>query len=152
MHIKIYNKQKNLRISAIDVKKLVHAVMTLEKQIVDEVSVNFVSTKAISKLHGDYFNDPSTTDCISFPLDDDSENLNGYRILGEVFVCPETAIQYAHKHALDPYEECTLYIVHGLLHLMGYDDLETKEKMTMRKAEKKHMLNLKKLNLILKKR
>lgn len=136
-------------ISSRAVKKIVVAVISLEKQVCDEVSVHFVTEKEICKLHREYLNDPSPTDCISFPMDDFVSDIE-YRILGEVFVCPETAVHYAHEHASDPYLECTLYIVHGLLHLMGYDDLQPKVKAVMRKAEKRHMHNLKKLNLLLK--
>ena len=74
------------------------------------------------KLHRDYFNDSSPTDCISFPIDNPvPEN---YSLMGDVFVCPETALIYSEKHKVNPYQEITLYIVHGLLHLMGYDDIE----------------------------
>jgi probable rRNA maturation factor len=143
--ITVYNKQKDLAISSHAVKNIVRAILALEKQACDEVAIHFVTTKAISLLHEEYFNDPSTTDCISFPMDEESEM--GYRVLGEVFVCPETAINYAQRHKSDAHDECMLYIVHGLLHLMGYDDLEPCLKASMRRAEKKHMVQLKKLNL-----
>lgn len=149
MKINIYNRQKNLLISSPAVKKIVKEVLRLEKASCDEVSCYFVTPKVICQLHDEYFQDPSLTDCISFPMDD-TEQIPGLRILGEVFVCPQTAIEYAAKHEEDPYTECTLYIIHGLLHLLGFDDLNTKDKAQMRKAEKKHLLNLKKLNLILK--
>lgn len=149
MKINVSNKQKNLHIQAIDIKKIVNAVIALENQRCDEVSVHFVTTKTLCKMHEIYFDDPSKTDCISFPMDDKDE-IEGidYRILGEVFVCPETAIDYALKNQGDPYKECILYVVHGLLHLMGYDDLEPALKAKMRKAEKRHMKNLEKLNFL----
>lgn len=147
MKINVYNKQKKLKISLSDVKKLVEAVIKNEKKTYDEVSIYLVSTKEISKLHEDYFDDPSTTDCISFPMDDDFDF--GYRILGEVFVCPETAINYTNQKGGDPYEETSLYIIHGLLHLFGYDDLEPKKKAIMRRAEKKHLKLLKQEDLVL---
>lgn len=148
MKVDVFNKQKNLQVSVPAVKKIVEAVITLEKQWCDEVSISFVTTKKICELHQEYFNDPNTTDCISFPMDDESSE---YRVLGEVFICPQTAIDYTHLHGGNAYEECTLYIIHGLLHLMGYDDLEPRLKAIMRRAEKKHMTNLKKLNLHLEK-
>ena len=147
MKINIYNKQKSLPIATGAMKKIVHAVIALEKQNCDEVSIYLVNTKEICDLHEEFFNDPSVTDCVSFPLDE-WDDAGGYRILGEVFVCPQTALDYAKKHQKNPHEECSLYIVHGLLHLMGYDDQEPKAKASMRRAEKKHMLNLKKLNLL----
>lgn len=146
--IEVYNKQKNLPIPSLAVKKIVRAVIALEKNVCDEVSLHFVTEKKICELHSEYFNDASITDCISFPMDDINVNI-GYRILGEVFVCPKTAVHYAQKHKSDPFAECTLYLVHGLLHLMGYDDLQPKDRAAMRRAEKRHLLNLKKLDLML---
>jgi probable rRNA maturation factor len=145
--INVHNKQKSLPISSSIVKKIVLAVITLEKQNCDEVSIYFVDTEEICALHEEFFNDASVTDCISFPMDE-QEFEGGYKILGEVFVCPQTAYDYAQKYKKEPQEECILYIVHGLLHLMGYNDEKPKVKIAMRKAEKKHMLNLKKLNLL----
>lgn len=123
-------------------------VLAGENQTCDEVSIYFVETEEICSLHQTYFDDPSPTDCISFPLDD--ENEFGYRILGEVFVCPATALLYAQKKSIDPYEEISLYIIHGLLHLIGYDDIEKKDRVQMRKAEARQMDRIKKLNLSLK--
>ena len=50
-------------------------------------------------------------------------------------------------HGVDPWDELTLYIIHGLLHLMGYDDLNPKDKRKMRRAEAKHMHKIKKLGI-----
>lgn len=105
----------------------------------DEVAIYFVTEANIAQLHDQFFNDPTPTDCISFPLDE--------RHLGEVFVCPSVAIAYARKKGLDPYQETALYVIHGLLHLLGYDDLEPKERRTMRKKEKTCMAHLYKQNL-----
>ncbi len=107
----------------------------------DEVSVYFVTTKQICSLHEQFFNDPSPTDCISFPLDTHH--------LGEIFICPETALLYAKKHTLDPRKELTLYLVHGILHCLGFDDLTPKQKRTMRKKEKHCMQFLEAQGLIL---
>ena len=146
MKVLISNKQKDLKISSVKTKALAKAVIAFEGQQCDEVSLQFVTTKEISRLHDHFFNDPSTTDCISFPLDDEGED---YRVLGEVFVCPETALHYANSHHVSPLEEVSLYIIHGLLHLMGYDDLSPKDRKEMRAAEKRHLINLKHLNLLL---
>ncbi len=119
----------------------------LEGRQYDEVAIHLVDTLTICDLHAQYFNDPSTTDCISFPVDDDSSM--SYRAMGDVFICPETAIAYAQQHQLDVYRETTLYIVHGLLHLMGYDDIEKADEQMMRGAELRHMNALLEQGLVL---
>lgn len=132
--ITVLNHQKDLFINKSSVRALVVETLRFLKISYSEVAIYFVSEDEIKKLHEEFFDDPTTTDCISFPMDEE--------ILGEVFVCPKTAIEYAKKRDLDPYEETTLYIIHGLLHLIGYDDLEEKERRVMRKKEKSCMHHL----------
>ncbi len=136
LKIKIRNQQKDLQISLPSIRRAVR--LTLKDVIgiaCDEVSLHFVSKEEISELHDEFFNDPSITDCISFPIDHPGEGDLDYCLLGEVFVCPFVAKQYAKDHKADPYEETLLYIVHGLLHLAGFDDIETKDRKEMRKQE-----------------
>lgn len=147
MIVNISNEQSTLPIPLEQVEVLVKQVLLNEQASCDEVNIYFVDTPTICQLHQDYFDDPSPTDCISFPLDD--EDTTGYQILGEVFVCPETALSYAKEHAADPYDETSLYIVHGLLHLLGYDDMEEEDELPMRAAENSNMEILKKLNKLL---
>lgn len=148
MNVIVTNEQSDLSISKKQVVAVVKTVLHLEGRACDEVSINFVTTEEICALHQDYFDDPSPTDCISFPMSD-GESTQGIQLLGDVFICPETAIEYAKENQVDLYEEVTLYIVHGLLHLMGYDDITELEQLSMREAEERHMKHLKKMNLCL---
>lgn len=142
MIIHVSNSQKDLQIDKGSIRALVKATLTSLKSTPDEISIYLVSEKKIAALHDEFFQDPTSTDCISFPIDDSH--------LGEIFVCPAVAITYAKKKNLDPYEETALYIVHGILHLLGQDDLEPKAKRIMRKKEKSCMRRLNELNISLK--
>jgi probable rRNA maturation factor len=146
--INVINQQTVLKISVNQVQQLVQAVITQEGEICDEVNIYFVDTPTICQLHEQFFNDPSPTDCISFPIDEEQEEGHD-RLLGEAFVCPATAITYASEHQGNAYLETTLYLTHSLLHLMGYDDIEEEDINLMRQAEKRHMDNLKHMNLYL---
>ena len=137
----IYNNQKDLPLSIANIKLMVPFLLRTLKISTDEVILHFVTKSAIGKVHDSFFSDPSPTDCISFPLDDS--------ILGEVFVCPQVAIEYANKRNLDPYQETTLYIIHGLLHLLGYDDCEPQERRRMRAAERRALQRLEQLKISL---
>lgn len=146
METYVTNKQKMLFIDKQQVAALAEAVVSFEGKHCDEVGIHFVSIRRISQLHGQYFKDPTPTDCISFPIDGPSAP---YCMLGDVFVCPQVAVEYALSKQNDPYEETTLYVLHGLLHLMGYDDMEDMDRKKMRAAERRHMQKLKKQNLLL---
>ncbi len=139
--VHISNLQKDLKIAFPSVRKVVRAILSSERIACKEIALYFVTEKRISKLHKDFFNDPTPTDCISFPMDQE--------FLGEVFVCPKTAQIFAKKNNLDPYPETTLYIIHGILHLLGYDDLAPAKKRIMRKKEKTCMALLEEHNLFL---
>lgn len=142
MSISVYNRQKDLNVDKGSVRALVKATLHYKKVTFKEVAIYFVTENQISQIHGQFFQDPTPTDCISFPIDETH--------LGEIFVCPSVAIQYAKKRNLDPYRETALYVIHGLLHLLGYDDLEEKARRTMRKQEKSCMSHLDKLKISLK--
>ena len=137
--LNLSNQQKELSISLREARKALKALLAFFEIECEELSLFFVTEKKICDLHLQFFNDPSPTDCISLPLD------SSY--LGDLFVCPKTALLYAKKHNLDPYEETLLYVVHSFLHLIGYDDLEPKKKRVMRKMEKKCMDHLKSLGI-----
>ncbi len=126
--IHVHNGQKDLKLSKKAVRSLVEAVLEYLGSQHAEVSVYFVTQRKICALHDQFFQDPTPTDCISFPLDDDH--------LGEVFVCPKAAIDYNKN---DPHQETALYIIHGILHCLGFDDLEPVAKRAMRKKEKSCM-------------
>lgn len=147
MEVHVYNTQKRYPIDKKAVEALTKEVIRAQGHSCHSVSIHFVGTKKICSLHAKYFDDPSVTDCISFPID--SECGSPYSVLGEVFVCPETAFKYTERHGGLLYEEITLYIVHGLLHLLGYDDIEDTDIIKMREREQFHMKNLRKRRLLL---
>lgn len=134
MQVHIFDEQSALTISKKHVEQVVLHVLLLEGINTDEVMVHFVDKKRISDLHDQFFDDPTPTDCISFPIDQHT--------LGEVFICTDVAIEYATAHKNNPEDEATLYLVHSLLHLMGYDDIDEKDRRIMRKKEKNCMQGL----------
>lgn len=131
LQLNLYNNQKALPIPKRLISQIVKEILTFLKVDCKEISIYFTTVKTISELHQQFFNDPTPTDCISFPIDQEH--------LGEVFVCPSVAIEYAKKHAIDPLQETILYMIHGILHLIGYDDLDPASKRLMRRMEKKCM-------------
>lgn len=129
------------------IELLVSLVINAEKRVCDEVAIHFITAPLMCKMHKKFFDDPTLTDCISFPIDHDMQA--GFCYLGDVFVCPKQALIYAEEHGVDPYHETTLYIVHGCLHLLGYDDIKTKDKNVMRRLEQKYLTMLQKAGLLL---
>jgi len=86
-----------------------------------ELSVSFVEQDEIAGLHERFMDEAGPTDVLSFPLDDLEEGAEGgeaVRLLGDVIVAPAEA---ARNNPSDPDAELRLLLVHGILHLLGYD-------------------------------
>lgn len=144
MNVHTINSQSALNINHKDVERLVRSFLKWKKVNCNEVIIHFVDREKITQLHKDHFQDPTPTDCISFPIDSPDETTSGYSILGEIFICPEIAIEYVNENRGNPYHETSLYIIHGLLHLLGYDDQDSENRSIMRAQEKSAMLYLEK--------
>jgi probable rRNA maturation factor len=86
-----------------------------------ELSVSFVDQDEIAGLHERFMDEAGPTDVLSFPLDDLGEEREGVRLLGDVVVAPAEA---ARNNPADPEAELRLLLVHGILHLLGYDHEE----------------------------
>lgn len=84
-----------------------------------ELSVSFVEADEIADLHDRFMDEPGPTDVLSFPLDDVDED--GVRLLGDVVAAPGEAER---NNPTDPEAELRLLLVHGILHLLGYDHEE----------------------------
>ncbi len=119
-------------------------VLEREGQPFDGVGIVFIGLRAMKKLHQETFNDPSPTDCISFPL----AHGPGPFLLGDVFVCPEVAKETDRRA---PYRELTLYVIHGLLHLLGYDDIQPADRTLMVRRQNLHLRWLARHKMLIKK-
>ncbi len=145
MNVIVYNEQTDLLINPTTAEPVVRYVLEKEQIKADEVVVFFVSEEVICELHRDFFNDPSPTDCITFPLDD--------MCLGEVFICPKIALDRqasADEEVADtPYQETTLYLIHTILHLIGYEDTEPVKRAVMHERQQLYLNELIQKNLLL---
>jgi len=93
------------------------------------VQLNFVNKETISRLHAEYFDDPKETDVITFPLP-------GPVWCGEIYICIEVATEQALVHGITIDEELSRLALHGILHLLGFDDLQPKARRRMRERER----------------
>ena len=134
--ITLFNSQRDLPLSLPHVRKVVSFLLGDLKISTDEIIIHFVTESKICTLHKEYFNDPYPTDCITFPIELPQNKKHAFHILGEAFICPKTAIHYAKQHKINPYEELYRYIIHCLLHLIGYTDIQATERAKMKRKER----------------
>ena len=93
-----------------------------------EIATHFVPSKQMASLNEKFVGHEGPTDVITFDYGEDG---------GEMFICPDVAIAQAKEFGTTPEMELMRYLVHGLLHLKGYDDRNTRERIQMKKAEDK---------------
>jgi probable rRNA maturation factor len=91
-----------------------------------ELSVSFVDEAEMTGLHERYMNEPGATDVLSFPLEDEMDG--DVRLIGDVVIAPAVA---ARNNPGDLQGELRLLLVHGILHLLGYDHEDEAEKAAM---------------------
>tara|TARA_R110002072_G_scaffold302710_2_gene487676 strand:- start:208888 stop:209448 length:561 start_codon:yes stop_codon:yes gene_type:complete len=143
--IDIADHQDCLTIDEEFVRTVVRQTLQAEQVAAATISVAIVDNAQIHELNRQYLNHDYETDVLSFLLDESSgpsaQQLpnaprgNGKTIDGEVIVSSEMAIDMAADYSWESLDELTLYIVHGLLHLCGYDDLTADELPIMRARE-----------------
>ncbi|HMJ05554.1 MAG TPA: rRNA maturation RNase YbeY [Chthoniobacterales bacterium] len=83
-----------------------------------EINVVLVSDRRMAALHQEFMNIPGPTDVLTFQH-------------GEIVVSVETAQQNAERFATSAADEIKLYVIHGLLHLLGFDDRTREEARVM---------------------
>jgi probable rRNA maturation factor len=114
------------------------AVFTLKKMFVSpdsDLDIKFVNSEFIAKLHNDYLEIPGPTDVMSFPMDElkpgKKEKPAAAGVLGDIVICPEVAAKQADNAGHSYIDEMLLLEVHSILHLLGFDHMEKKEKKIM---------------------
>lgn len=136
--IEIANQHPRLKLDRRAIKRLVALLDDVGERFrggcpTGELSLVFMTDDALAQLHADFLNDPTPTDVITF----DGDAMMG--TAGEICVSADRAAAYAQQHGRPFTEELTLYVVHGWLHLAGYDDLQPAKKRLMRAAEARAM-------------
>lgn len=87
-----------------------------------EVDAVIVSDKAIARVHGAFFQDPTPTDVITFHH-------------GEILLGAGVIAENAGRFGLEPSEEAALCVIHGMLHLAGWDDLTARDAKHMARKQ-----------------
>jgi len=126
---------------------LAHDVLVAEGVIGDaELSLSFVDEDTIAGLNRRYLHADGPTDVLAFPIDDlgrvtqgldgDTAPPPGPLLLGDVVVCPAMAERQAPQLAGGYEDELALLVVHGVLHLLGYDHADAGEAEAMQRRER----------------
>jgi probable rRNA maturation factor len=120
---------------------LLHSTVNRRRQQphLREMSLALVNDARMSELHDQFMGIHGPTDVLTFPIDHDAR---GRVTSGEVIVCVPQARRQAKRHTIPLRLELLLYSIHGMLHLIGYDDQTPRDFSAMHRTEDEMMTQL----------
>lgn len=150
--VEIADRQNIVQLDHAELARVVRVTLAAEQVSRAEISVALVTGTSMHRLNRKYLDHDYTTDVLSFLLssepDEDADRTgqaasvetelrgSGLRIDGEIVISAEMARDRAPDFGWTEREETILYLVHGLLHLAGYDDQTDSERILMRSRER----------------
>lgn len=122
-------------IAEAELRTLVRRVAEQEERPIRYVGLVLAGHETVTKLNREYLDHDFDTDVISFPLGEADDRA----VDGEIYVDLETAEERAPEFDTRPETEVRRYVVHGLLHLMGYKDETPQARERMRELEDRYL-------------
>lgn len=109
-----------------------------------ELTLTVVDEPTIADLNAEWMGEDGVTDVLSWPLDAGETPAPGGPpvLLGDVVLCPAVAERYATGNGRSTADELALLVVHGVLHVLGWDHAAEDEAAAMRQREHDHLTNL----------
>jgi len=126
-------------------EKVIRTIAESEKCRIENISIIVTDDKTLNQLKKEYFRDDVLTDTISFNF-----NETGQAVDGEIYISVDRIRENANKYHTSFRTELALVIIHGVLHLMGYEDSSLPLKQQMDNLQQ-HYLNIVPLKMLYRK-
>ncbi|MCX5857142.1 MAG: rRNA maturation RNase YbeY [Deltaproteobacteria bacterium] len=121
MNTHIENQQKKVKLDLRRIRRAVHKLKKALKCADQEISLLFVDNEQIREMNRQYLNRDHATNVISFPLKEGAYGHINPQVLGDIVISVERAFQDAAAGDLSLDDEIDFLVIHGLLHLLGYN-------------------------------
>ena len=136
LKIDVINRQSRLMIRPEEIRKLARQIIKFEAKNKRNIAINicFVDDCCIKNLNWRFLGKDNATDVLAFEnssLEDDFQ--------ADVIVSTQTAVKNSKNFKTTPEYETRLYVTHGILHLLGYNDNNKRTQALMRQAESKYV-------------
>lgn len=138
IRVDVFNAHKKYRILRQATKNLAEFVLMKERYRDAEINIVMVNDKKMQQLNGKYLDHWYATDVLSFPLGDST----ALKVEGEVYINLDQARRQAKEYGVSYRNETARLVIHGVLHLLGYDDATKAQKQTMTKLEDRYLRHL----------
>lgn len=128
MQIIIINRQKKIPIRSRAIKKIVLKVLkVLKVNLVGQLTIFFTNNKTIQELNYRFLGKRCPTDVLCFDLSGEE------RFVADIAISAEKACENSRVFKTSPNMELTLYLIHGILHLLGFKDHRKKDRVRMQR-------------------
>ncbi len=117
-----YNSNVKNKYSEKDLQKIALLVSKKEPKVKGEVEINIIGNKEMIELNGYYRGKKCPTDVLSFAWQEDKKIKSS--LLGQIYICLPQIKRQAKEWQVTEVEELTRMLIHGLLHLVGYDHIQ----------------------------
>jgi probable rRNA maturation factor len=136
----IFNRQRALKLDRILLRRLLRGLLEecLDRQDF-ELGVHFIAADEMARLNETFLGHHGSTDVITF---NHQENAQGQKLCGEIFISVDDALIHARRFRVRWPLELTRYMVHGVLHLEGYNDTDSVSRRAMKRRENKLLKEL----------
>ncbi len=135
MNIVIANRQRVKKINSRLVKEITSAILAEMKIAHCELEINLLAAREMAALNETFLHHKGSTDVITFDYSEGKKLRRNVGVAGEIFVCVSDAIKQAKEFKTSWQSEVARYIIHGILHLLGHDDLKPQLRRKMKREE-----------------
>lgn len=127
------NRQRVRRVHTPLLRRITRRLLEDSLRVRDyELCIHLVGSAEMGRINEAFLQHTGSTDIITF---DHSESVQPASLQGELFICLDDAVKQAKEFKTTWQSELARYVIHGLLHLRGHDDLETAARRAMKKEE-----------------
>ena len=130
MNITIANRQRTKKVNTRLLKQIAGELLAELKIAEADFGIALVSDKEMAQVNWQFLQHEGATDVITFDHESTRTKLHG-----ELFICVDVAVTQAKEFKSSWQSELVRYVVHGVLHLLGYDDLKPALRRKMKREE-----------------
>jgi probable rRNA maturation factor len=141
MKILIRNQQRLRSLNKEQISRTAEKILTILKQPRAELSILFVGDKKMLQLNSSYRGVRKSTDVLSFDSQIPVSQTGRDHVIGDVVINVYRAEHQAETSGTGFYDEVSRLLVHGTLHLLGYDHEDTKYRALKMKKKEEELLN-----------
>ena len=133
LRVQIENIHRGRRLEKSRIRAIVRRVLRVEGVSAGDITVIFVGMRYCRIINRRFLNHDYATDVLAFPLSEDKH------LEAEIYVNMDRAVPQAKEYGVSVANEIARLVIHGTLHLVGYNDTTRKDSRKMRHAEDVHL-------------